>query len=120
MPLVLILLLGGLVLVVFGVVLNRFTASVRGIWPAGLGTFLTCLAIFCLAGYNNTPFYPSKVDLNSSLTIYNASSSHYTLTMMTYVAIAVPFVIAYIVWVWHQMDSRKLTLDEVVADEKSY
>jgi cytochrome d ubiquinol oxidase subunit II len=120
MPLVLILLLAGLVLVVLGVALNRFTPSVKGIWPAGLGTVLTCLAIFSLAGYNNTAFYPSKADLNSSLTIYNASSSHYTLTMMSYVAIAVPFVLAYISWVWRQMDSKKLTVDELVADDKSY
>lgn len=120
MPIVLMLLLAGLVLVVLGVVLNRFTASVRGIWPAGLGTVLTCLAIFFLAGYNNTPFYPSKADLNSSLTIYNASSSHYTLTMMSYVALAVPFVLAYIAWVWRQMDSKKLTIDEIDADSKSY
>ncbi len=120
MPIVLILLLTGLVLVVFGVLLNRFTASVRGIWPAGLGTVLTCLSLFSLAGYNNTPFYPSKADLNSSLTIYNASSSHYTLTMMSYVAIAVPFVLAYIAWVWRQMDSKKLTVEELAADDKSY
>lgn len=120
MPLVLLLLLVGLVLVVLGVVLNRFTPSVRGIWPAGLGTVLTCLAVFSLAGYNNTSFYPSKVDLNSSLTIYNASSSHYTLTMMSYVAIAVPFVLAYIAWFWRQMDSKKLSVAELVADDKSY
>ncbi len=120
MPLNLILLLAGLVLVVLGVGLNRFTASVRGIWPAGLGTVLTCLAVFFLAGYNNTSFYPSKADLASSLTIYNASSSHYTLTMMSYVALTVPFVLAYIVYVWKQMDSKKLTLDELAADKKSY
>jgi len=120
MPAVLIMLLAGLTLVILGVVMNRFTASVRGIWPAGLGTVLTCLAIFSLAGYNDTAFYPSKTDLNSSLTIYNASSSHYTLTMMSYVAIAVPFVLAYIAWVWRQMDGEKLTAEELAADDKSY
>ncbi len=120
LPITLFLLLAGLVLVVFGVVLNRFTLSVRGIWPAGLGTVLTCLAVFFLAGYNNTAFYPSKVDLNSSLTIYNASSSHYTLTVMAYVALLVPFVLGYIVWFWRQMDSKKLTLEELNADKKSY
>ncbi len=120
MPLNLILLLVGLVLVVVGVALNKFTASVRGIWPAGLGTVLTCLAVFFLAGYNNTSFYPSKADIASSLTIYNASSSHYTLTMMSYVALAVPFVLAYIVYVWKLMDSKKLTLEELSADKKSY
>ncbi len=120
MPLNLILLLAGLVLVVLGVVVNRFTASVRGVWFGGLGTVLTCLAIFFLAGYNNTSFYPSKSDIASSLTIYNASSSHYTLTMMSYVALTVPFVLAYIVYVWRQMDSKKLTIEELAADKKSY
>ncbi len=120
MPLNLILLLAGLVLVVLGVALNRFTASVRGVWPAGLGTVLTCLSIFFLAGYNNTSFYPSKSNIASSLTIYNASSSHYTLTMMSYVALTVPFVLAYIVYVWRQMDSKKLTIEELAADKKSY
>ncbi len=120
MPISLIFLLAGLVLVVFGVILNRFTASVRGIWPAGLGTVLTCLAIFGIAGYNNTAFYPSKVDINSSLTIYSASSSHYTLTVMTYVALLVPVVLGYIIWFWRQMDSKKLTLEELAADKKSY
>lgn len=120
MPLNLLLLLVGLVLVVLGAVLNRFTASVRGIWPAGLGTVMTCLAVFFVAGYNGTAFYPSKVDLASSLTIYNASSSHYTLAMMSYVAIAIPFVLAYVVYVWKLMDSRKLGLDELNTDKKSY
>jgi len=120
MPLTLIMLLCGLVLVITGVMLNYFTESVRGIWPAGLGTVLTVLAIFFLAGYNNTAFYPSSLDLDSSLTIYNASSSHYTLTMMSYVALMIPFVLGYIIWVWRQMDSKKLSLIEVVSDKKSY
>lgn len=120
MPLVTILLIGGLLLVVFGVYLNRFTASVKGIWPAGLGTVLTCLAVFALAGYNNTAFYPSSVDLNSSLTIYNASSSHYTLTIMSFVALLVPVVLGYVTWAWRSMDSKKLTLEELAADKKSY
>lgn len=120
MPLVTIMLLGGLLLVVFGVYLNRFTASVKGIWPAGLGTVLTCLAVFALVGYNNTAFYPSSFDLNSSLTIYNASSSHYTLIIMSYVALLVPVVLGYVTWAWRSMDSKKLTLEELAADKKSY
>jgi len=120
MPLILIILLTGLVLVIAGVMLNYFTESTRGIWPAGLGTVLTVLAIFFLAGYNNTAFYPSSLDLDSSLTIYNASSSHYTLAMMSYVALMIPFVLGYIIWVWRQMDSKKLSLIEVVSDKKSY
>ena len=70
---------------------------------------LVGLALFCLAGYNHTAFYPSQADLASSLTIANASSSHYTLTVMSYVALAVPFVLAYIAAVWRMMDARKFT-----------
>ena len=78
---------------------------------------LVGIALFSLAGYNNTAFYPSVSDLQSSLTIRNASSSHYTLTAMTYVALAVPFVIAYIWYVWKQMDARKLTVAELNGND---
>ncbi|MDH3360282.1 MAG: cytochrome d ubiquinol oxidase subunit II [Desulfobulbaceae bacterium] len=119
MPLVAGMLLSGLVLVVAGVVGNYFMGKRNGIWFGGLGTVLVGLAIFSLAGYNHTAFYPSKFDLQSSLTIYNASSSHYTLTAMSYVALAVPFVLAYIAYVWKAMDARKLSeLDLVDAELK--
>ena len=112
-PATLLLLLLGLVLVIYGVVLTRFKAKNNGIWYAGIGTVLVGLAVFFLAGFNNTAFYPSTFDLQSSLTIFNASSSHYTLTAMTYVALTVPFVLAYIAYVWKQMDSRKLSIAEL-------
>lgn len=117
MPQVLILLLAGLVLVILGVYLTSFTKSDRGIWPAGLGTVLVGLAIFFTAGFNNTAFYPSKFDLQSSLTIYNASSSHFTLTAMSYVALLIPFVLGYIIYVWKLMDAKKITTDDITADE---
>ena len=116
MPAVSVLLLAGLLLAVWGVISARFTAGRRGIWFAGLGTVLVGLALFCLAGYNDTAFYPSKYDLQSSLTIYNASSSHYTLTAMSYVALAVPFVVAYIAWFWRLMDARPLSVDQLEGD----
>jgi len=111
-----VLLLAGLVGVIYGVTSTRFLGKDSGIWYAGLGTVLVGLAIFALAGYNNTAFYPSISDLQSSLTIRNASSSHYTLTAMTYVALAVPFVIAYIWYVWKQMDARKISPTELDGD----
>jgi len=117
MPLVLGLLLVGLVLVILAVLGTAFKGSSKGIWLAGLGTVLVGLAIFFTAGFNHTPFYPSKADLQSSLTIYNASSSLYTLTAMTYVALGIPFVLAYIAYVWRQMDSQKLAAHEVANDE---
>lgn len=117
MPLVLGLLLVGLVLVIVAVLITVFNGSSRGIWLAGLGTVLVGLSIFFLAGFNNTPFYPSKADLQSSLTIANASSSHYTLAAMTYVALGIPFVLAYIAYVWSKMDGKKLEAHEVVDHE---
>ena len=119
MPIVLILLLAGLVLVVGGVLLTSFTTSTKGIWLGGLGTVLVGLAVFFLAGFNDTAFYPSKADLQSSLTIYNASSSHYTLTAMTYVAMVIPLVLAYIVWVWAAMNQRKVSIADI-TDDKAY
>ncbi len=117
MPQVLGLLLVGLVLVVWGVFITGIKKSDKGIWFGGLGTVLVGLAVFFTAGFNNTPFYPSKVDLQSSLTIYNASSTHYTLTVMTYVALVIPLVLAYIAWVWKQMNAKKLTVDDVTGDK---
>lgn len=119
MPHVLVMLLAGLLLVVWGVVLTSFKGGTRGIWFGGLGTVLVGLTVFFLAGYNNTAFYPSKVDLQSSLTIYNASSTHYTLTVMTYVAMIIPFVLAYIAYVWKLMDARKIGISDV-TDDKAY
>jgi len=117
MPLVLGLLLVGLVLVILAVLGTAFKGSSKGIWLAGLGTVLVGLAIFFTAGFNHTSFYPSKADLQSSLTIYNASSSLYTLRAMTYVALGIPFVLAYVAYVWRQMDSQKLAAHEVANDE---
>lgn len=117
MPLVLIFLLLGLVLVIWGVVNTAFTAKRNGIWFAGVGTVLVGLTVFFIAGFNHTPFYPSKASLQSSLTIHNASSSHYTLTAMTYVALFVPLVLAYIAYVWRLMDARKISAAEVTGEE---
>ncbi len=119
MPAVLGMLLVGVVLVVMGVLRTSLAAGTNGIWFGGLGTVLVGLAIFFTAGFNNTPFYPSKVDLQSSLSIYNASSSHYTLTVMTYVAFMIPFVLGYVIYVWRQMDSRKIDMKDL-ADDKAY
>ncbi len=119
MPTVLVLLLAGLVLVVWGVILTSFLGGTRGIWFGGLGTVLVGLAVFFTAGFNNTPFYPSKADLQSSLSIFNASSSHYTLTAMTYVALVIPLVLAYIAYVWYLMDGRKIGAEDI-NDTKAY
>lgn len=119
MPVVLGFLLVGLFLVILGVTRTSLARSTSGIWFGGLGTVLVGLAVFFTAGFNGTPFYPSKVDLQSSLTIYNASSSHYTLTAMCYVALFIPVVLGYVAYVWKQMDSKKIDMQDI-GDKKAY
>ncbi len=113
-------LFGGLILVIYGVTLTCFKGKNNGIWFGGVGTVLVGLAVFFLAGFNNTAFYPSSYALQSSLTIYNASSSHYTLTAMTYVALGIPFVLAYIAYVWKQMNNKQLTIAELREEDELY
>ena len=120
MPIVAILFLIGVLLVLFGIFITLFKESRKGIWPTGAGIILTVFALFLLAGFNNTAFYPSSYDLQSSLTIENSSSSHYTLSAMSYVSLMVPFVLGYIWIVWKAMDSKKITAKEVEEDSHSY
>jgi cytochrome d ubiquinol oxidase subunit II len=120
-PVILAILLIGVV----GVLLGLFNSIIKnkdnGIWFAGVGTVLTVLALFFIAGFNNTAFYPSTFgDLQSSLTIENSSSSHFTLTAMSYVSLLVPFVLAYIIYAWRKMDKTKITEEEINSDSHSY
>lgn len=117
MPAILVLLLAGLILVIMSVFNTVIKGKKNGIWCAGIGTVLVGLAIFFTAGFNNTAFYPSKFDLQSSLSIHTASSSHYTLTVMSYVALAVPFVLGYIAYFWRQMDMRKISLADLTGSQ---
>ena len=116
-----ILLVVGVVLVLYGIVRTiRSNTYVGGIWPVGSGTVLTVLVLLLLAGWNNTAFYPSTADLQSSLTLQNACSSLFTLRTMFYVSLFIPFVLAYIAYAWHAMDRRKITKDEVASDAHLY
>ncbi len=120
MPIVLILFLVGVVLVLLGIFKALFKEAKNGIWFTGTGIVLTVLSLFFIAGFNHTAFYPSSFDLQSSLTIENSSSSHYTLTAMSYVSLMVPFVVGYIWIVWKAMDKEKITAKEVEEDSHMY
>ena len=114
MPAVLMTLLAGVVLVLYGnihsIVNSRFR---RGIWYVGFGTILTVMSLLLIAGLNHTCYYPSLYDIQDSLTIENSSSSHYTLKVMSYVSLIVPFVFAYIFWAWRAIDNKRITTEEL-------
>ena len=113
MPIVLILFLLGVVAVLYGIARSIFQTSFnKGIWYSGIGTVLTVWALFLLVGYHNTAYYPSCTNLDSSLTIQNSSSSQFTLTVMMYVSFLVPFVLAYIFYVWRSLNKTKVERGE--------
>ncbi len=113
----LILLLIGVVLVLYGIGKTVWSKDYNsGIWPAGIGTVLTVLALLLCSAWNNTAYYPSTADLQSSLTLQNSCSSEFTLRTMFYVSLLVPFVLAYIVYAWRAIDKKKLDRQEIHDD----
>lgn len=113
-----IVLLVGVILLLFGIVKTVLSNTyIKGIWPAGIGVVLVVLVLLLIAGWNNTAYYPSNADLQSSLTIMNSSSSEFTLRTMSVVSLFIPFVLGYIVYVWHAMDSKKITKEEIKHED---
>jgi cytochrome d ubiquinol oxidase subunit II len=123
MPLVALIFVIGVLLVLFGIIgtLTHFPKfGTKGIWATGIGTILTVFALLLLAGFNNTAYYPSTYDLQSSLTIANSSSSPYTLAVMSYVSLLVPFVIGYIWIAWRSIDNKKIDMEEINSESHAY
>jgi cytochrome d ubiquinol oxidase subunit II len=120
MPVNTVILLSGIVLVLYGIIKSLFTTFPKAIWYSGIGTVLTVFAVFILAGFNHTCFYPSLSDMQSSLNIQNASSSHYTLAAMSYVSLLVPFVFAYIFYAWRSINNKKIDKQEMDTETHVY
>lgn len=121
LPGVLVTMLLGVVWVLWGFVQTLINkSSRRGIWWAGAGTVATVLSLLLIAGWNNTAYYPSLIDAQSSLTIYNSSSSLFTLTVMSYVSLLIPFVMAYIWYAWRAMNRSRITREEIEGDDHLY
>ena len=117
----LVLLLIGVILVLFGIGKTIFSKGYNGgIWPAGIGTVLTVLALLLSCAWNHTAYYPSTADLQSSLTLVNSCSSEFTLRTMFYVSLLVPFVLAYIIYAWRAIDNTKITKEELKSDDHAY
>ena len=117
-PSVLVLLLLGVVLLLTGIVRTVLSSHFnKGIWWSGIGTVLAVTALFLMAGWNDTAYYPSNADLQSSLTIANSCSSEFTLSTMAVVSLLVPFVLAYIYYAWRSIDSKKIDRDELKSGD---
>ena len=118
MPILSALLLIGIVLVLFGIYKSSRSVQYRkGIWFTGIGTVLTVLVLLLIAGWNNTAYYPSNIDLQSSLTLANSCSSEFTLRIMAIVSLLIPFVLAYIVFAWRAIDRKRITQEEIEQGE---
>ena len=118
MPVLSALLLIGIVLVLFGIYKSSRSVEYRkGIWFTGIGTVLTVLVLLLIAGWNNTAYYPSNIDLQSSLTLANSCSSEFTLRTMAIVSLLIPFVLAYIVFAWRAIDRKRITQEEIEQGE---
>jgi len=110
--LLLVLFLSGVVLVLLGIYKGVFTKSNKAFWFSGGGTVLTVMTLFFIAAFGNTAYYPSTFDIQSSITLATSSSSKFTLVVMSYVSLMIPFVLAYVVWAWRAMDAHKATIEE--------
>ena len=120
MPVVLIFFLLGVVGVLYGIIKTLLTSSFKkGIWFAGAGTIITVTMLLLIVGYNNTAYYPSSVDLQSSLTLQNSSSSEFTLSTMAVVSLLIPFVATYILCL-RALERKRLSLDDLNDDGHSY
>ena len=116
-----VVLLVGVLLLLFGIIKTIVSpVYTRGIWPAGIGVVLVVLVLFLIAGWNNTAYYPSTADLQSSLTIQNSCSSEFTLKAMFYVSFLVPFVLGYIIYAWRAIDKKAITREEIIDDDHAY
>ena len=120
-------LLIGVVLVLWGIGsellnLKSQTSNLKstGIWFAGIGTVLTVTPLLLMSAWNHTAYYPSTADLQSSLTLENSCSSYFTLNTMFWVSLLVPFVLAYIIYCWRKIDSKKIDRTEIASDDHAY
>ncbi len=121
MPIILAFFILGVLAVLYGIFRTVLNPSFKkGIWFAGTGTIVTVTMLLLIAGYNNTAYYPSSIDPQSSLTLQNSSSTYFTLSVMAIVSLLVPFVVAYIFYAWRSLEKKKLNLDDLESDGHSY
>lgn len=121
MPVIMVFFVLGVVAVLYGIIATLLKSKYsKGIWFAGTGTVVTVTMLLLVSGFNNTAYYPSSYDLQSSLTIQNSSSSEFTLSVMAVVSLLVPFVLAYIFYAWRALEKKRLSLQDLESDGHAY
>ena len=121
MPLLFLIFVVGVLAVLYGIFRGAFVKSAKdGIWFSGIGTVLTVLALLVSVGFNNTSYYPSSIDIQSSLTLANSCSSEFTLRTMFYVSLFIPVVLIYIFFAWRAMDRKQISSKELDEEEHTY
>src|SRR5574344_1607957 len=121
MPLLSLIFIVGVLAVLYGIFRGAFVKSAKdGIWFSGIGTVLTVLALLVSVGFNNTSYYPSSIDIQSSLTLANSCSSEFTLRTMFYVSLFIPVVLIYIFFAWRAMDRKQISSKELDEEEHNY
>ena len=121
MPLLFLIFVVGVLAVLYGIFRGAFVKSAKeGIWFSGIGTVLTVLALLVSVGFNNTSYYPSSIDIQSSLTLANSCSSEFTLRTMFYVSLFIPVVLIYIFFAWRAMDRKQISSKELEEEEHTY
>jgi cytochrome d ubiquinol oxidase subunit II len=119
-PLLAFIMLAGVLSLLYGVYLGAIKKNIYAVWWSGVGTVLAVTVLLFILGINNSIYYPSLVDMQSSLSVENSSGSLYTLKVMSVVSLLVPIVLGYITYIWRSMDATKITIDEVKADSHHY
>ncbi len=97
--------LGAPVLGILGALLAILASTWRRAGLAFIGSSLMIVGAICTAGFALFPFvFPSSLDAASSLTVWDAVSSHKTLGIMFVVAcIFVPIILIYTLWGYVKM-----------------
>jgi cytochrome d ubiquinol oxidase subunit II len=108
-----IMLICGVLLVLYGLSTTYFSKGKHSFFLTGGGVILAVWSILICAAFNNTAFFVSTINIQQSLTLYNSSSSEFTLKVMAYASLFIPFVLAYVAYVWKSLTKTKMSESEL-------
>ncbi|MEA5005927.1 MAG: cytochrome d ubiquinol oxidase subunit II [Rikenellaceae bacterium] len=112
-----IILIIGTILVLWGLGTNYFSSGKHSFYTTAGGIVMAVWSILLCAAFNNTAYYVSNYDIQESLTLYNSSSSLFTLKVMAYVSLIIPVVVAYIAYVWRALTRKQISSEALNAQD---